>query len=338
MVPTMEDKITVKPAFGNTFTDVRLIYNPLWEAVMSYRILRDPSSHIYFQRWVDEAQSALNGLDLPLMESLILPVINYVPDFLTPTPRSTDDGIDVELARLEMLDEDQFRKDLSMLALHFGTTRQDVMAFFKALPDSAQQLAGELCTYWELALSQHWGDIAAVLEGDLLYRGRQLATAGKEHVLSGIDGGIHMEDGNLEMQRELKLPIRHDYRNVVFDSVILTPMVFSWPHWYFMDGGNNSLVISYAARGHGLWSAGSSSADDALDVAFGASRADVIRTLTHPMSNSELATRLHVTPGAVSQQLSRLNQAGLVSSQRVGKYVFYSLSHRGQQVLNLFYD
>jgi DNA-binding transcriptional ArsR family regulator len=71
-------------------------------------------------------------------------------------------------------------------------------------------------------------------------------------------------------------------------------------------------------------------------MALGAGRARVLETLRTPASTGEIAQKLGVSSGAVSQILSRLAQADLVESHRVGKRVYYHLTRRGEELIVLF--
>jgi DNA-binding MarR family transcriptional regulator len=101
------------------------------------------------------------------------------------------------------------------------------------------------------------------------------------------------------------------------------------PHWQPM--------IMYSARGAGLWyHAASPEPDQALRIALGTGRARVLVALQSPAHTGELALRLNLTSGAISQHLQRLHQAGLVESHRSSYRVYYRLSSRGEKLVGLF--
>ncbi|MFE5711163.1 ArsR/SmtB family transcription factor [Streptomyces sp. NPDC056501] len=72
---------------------------------------------------------------------------------------------------------------------------------------------------------------------------------------------------------------------------------------------------------------------NALADLLGRTRARVISHLAQPASTTELAERLGVTPGAVSQHLGVLHRAGLVTMARQGNLVLYLRSTFGDQLL-----
>jgi DNA-binding transcriptional ArsR family regulator len=72
-----------------------------------------------------------------------------------------------------------------------------------------------------------------------------------------------------------------------------------------------------------------------MDVLIGGTRADILRILEVPMTTSEIATRLHLTPAAVSQQLGLLRRAGVVDAHRQGRGVYSMLTPHGRTLLEL---
>ena len=53
------------------------------------------------------------------------------------------------------------------------------------------------------------------------------------------------------------------------------------------------------------------------------------------MTTTEVASRLGVTPGAVSQQLAMLRRAGVVDAHRSGRGVYIELTPLGTSLLAL---
>lgn len=76
--------------------------------------------------------------------------------------------------------------------------------------------------------------------------------------------------------------------------------------------------------------------DTALVAAIGYSRARVLQALGEPQTTTHLALQLHTTPSATSQLLHRLKEAQLLQARRQGREVFYTLTPRGRDLLELF--
>jgi DNA-binding transcriptional ArsR family regulator len=89
-------------------------------------------------------------------------------------------------------------------------------------------------------------------------------------------------------------------------------------------------MLAYPARGIGtLWETGPPPAPRALAALVGQTRAAMLAALAEPSSTTALAGRLSITPGAVSQHLSVLLDAGMVTRSRLGRSVFYRRTRSG---------
>ena len=78
----------------------------------------------------------------------------------------------------------------------------------------------------------------------------------------------------------------------------------------------------------GAWHREPIRADESLALTLGAVRARLLQALVTPSNTGELAQKLNVTAGAVSQHLGRLSEAGLVNSYRNGRWVYHHLTYR----------
>ncbi|MDX2138446.1 MAG: winged helix-turn-helix domain-containing protein [Chloroflexota bacterium] len=115
------------------------------------------------------------------------------------------------------------------------------------------------------------------------------------------------------------------------------PSVFKNNHVSWQTVPEYLPMIIYGARGGGLWYQQVQPEPEAtLRAAFGDARAALLAALTMPAHTAELAQRLGVTSGAVSQQLAKLSDAGLIESHRSSYRVFYRLSERGEKLMALF--
>ena len=95
-------------------------------------------------------------------------------------------------------------------------------------------------------------------------------------------------------------------------------------------------TVCYAPRGiANLWEPEPADTSGVMDALIGDTRAEILRTLEIPMTTTEMAMRLGVTAGAVSQQLAVLKRAGVVEADRVGRGVYSRLTPLGQSLLEL---
>ena len=88
--------------------------------------------------------------------------------------------------------------------------------------------------------------------------------------------------------------------------------------------------LIYPARGiAGLWQAPPARPPAALGRLLGRTRAGLLLALAEPASTTTLARRLGQSPAAVSEHLSVLRDAGLLTSHRVRRQVLYERTPLG---------
>lgn len=322
-------------------TEMRFAFSPLLETVVSFHMLTNPKSHTaQYMSWIDEALRALHDVDLPLMSALIKGC-PYIPDFLTPTPTAPGVDFDEELKRMRAIPREIVVDNLQEAILINGDS--ELLRWSLAHQDEMMsQLIAELNLYWSRTLDHHWSRMTAILENDVLYRARQLAISGASNVINGLHPTLTYHDGTLTINKKWDHHKKKCYPDgYVFDiagqGIHMIPVIFAFPKLYWQIEGGFQPMLMYAARGTGLWHyATLDDPEEALQITLGVGRARVLYALETPRSTGELAHLLDITAGAVSQHLSKLDQAGLVESSRSGKRVFYRLSQRGQKLIKLF--
>lgn len=337
---------------------VRFAYSPLLELTVSYFIL---GRHIYrslYGEWMEEATQAINGQSYPFMDSLILNLDKtggtghyntYIPDFLTPTPNSAIADIEATFDALRATDINVIQHHVQQLIQAKGET--ELRCYFLAYPAEAREaLISELRDYWQRALAHHWSAMVSVLENDILHRSRLLTLDGAASLLPTISENISYEQGaitfDLSKHKLEQAEVAHrqsnpGHRATVADDTLdlhtpavrFVPVIFAG---YTIFHQLSDPMIIYKPRGTGLWHTSLPDPEDALITTIGAGKARILLALATPQSTGELARNLSLTAGAVSQQLSKLNSAGLVTSHRNGKRVYYRLTARGQQLVALF--
>jgi len=319
---------------------MRFAFSPIVEAVTSYQMLTKSTHPSQYLQWVDEATRALQDVDLPYMNEMIVNR-SHIPDFLTPTPTAPVIDFEVELRRLCETPSPIIEDHIRLMIDYEG--QSELLMYALAHPRQAvNALVDELRTYWERALAHHWSRLIAILENDILYRAREQALYGAEQMLNGLNPKLSYNNGALLIQKNFKHgKVNCTPTEIEFDitgrGLQIVPMIFSFPKMYWQVSETYQPMVIYGARGTGLWHyTEPDNPDEALQITLGIGRSRVFYALTTPRSTSELAYLLEITAGAVSQHLGKLNQAGLVESSRSGKRVFYRLSQRGQKLIELF--
>jgi DNA-binding transcriptional ArsR family regulator len=319
----------------------RFAYNPLIELTVSYHMLVGDHDPGYYRRWIEEARTALQEIELPFMDALIVRCgpggkkcnCNYVPDFLTPTPSVVQLSLETEIDRLLDTPVELIRNNVAKLIDIAGDSemRQHYLVYPR---ESIFCLAQELRLYWKHVLEPHWSRLTAILDSDVLYHARRMALEGPEIMLQELHPSLAFQGNRLVLDKP-KSGVAHFYK-LTGTGLQLVPTIFGGTGVHWQIEPEWQPMVIYIARGLGLWDQRIRENNTALELALGEGRARVLQELSQPSNTGELAQRLQISAGAVSQHLSRLNQAGLVEPQRNGRRVYYHLTDRGAQLLVLF--
>lgn len=300
----------------------RFAISPMWETAAAIRALRNPSALALHLPWVKRIRPKLRELDLSLPLAL-LPRKGYIADFLTPPPSTPLASFEDELELVRTTPADLIRHDVGVL-LSDGIPREQLQPYLDDPRGTVERLAEVLRRFWEVALKQDWPRIQAVLEADIAYRSRRLAQGGLAKLFADLHPEVEWTqgEGKLSVHRPCAIP------NLPLDGkgLLLVPSAFSSQHTAAMTEAPWQPTLIYPARGIGLLWESAPTPPDALAKVLGQGRAAVLADLDAPRTTTELARRLGMSPGGVSQHLAALRDAGLVSAQRNGRSVLYCRS------------
>jgi DNA-binding transcriptional ArsR family regulator len=312
-------------------TETRFAFSPIWEVMQSFLALGKPSRHVFHLPWMNEHREAIAALDLAPMAALYPGGGGYLPDFTTPPPEGPYPVLEEELERVRSTPHDQVAKEVRRV--YEQREMPPAAARFIERPDDAlDDLVRTMRRYWETAIEPHWPRMRALLEGDVLYRARTLALEGPVALFANLHPEVSWKDGVLILDKH-----NHDDDVKPFGrGIVLIPLVFSCPKLVAMWDDPWQPTLAYPPRGLAtLWEAEPPKAATALLELVGESKAAILHALEIPMTTSEVAARIGVTPGAVSQQLAQLRRAGIVEAHRSGRGVYSSLTPIGSQLLEL---
>ncbi len=315
-------------------TKTRFAYSPLWETVMGYRVMIDPSRLAIHLPWVCEVQQSTGGLDLGLLRAIVQPH-GYIPDFVTPPPVTALPEFEDEIAALLATPVQTAQNEISTL-LESNPALSDELEVFQSDPQGAlQRLADELRLYWSHALEPHWPRLRAMLENDILLRARSLALGGAEALFRDLNPLVRFSNGILSLDQSL-CSCEHGDVSLGGRGLLLMPSAFVWPRLSTILGAPWQPTLAYTPRGvANLWMNEPPPVAHALELLLGSGRAAVLLSLEPPSSTVEIARRLGLVASGVSEHLSVLRLAGLVESQRRGRFVYYRLSQTGIALLEL---
>ena len=200
-----------------------------------------------------------------------------------------------------------------------------------ALGAALERLTAALRSYWGATLASYWPRLRALLDGDLLYRAKRLALEGADGLFGDLHPSVSWKDGVLSVDKRVDLDVEPGGR-----GLLLIPVAFACPKCSVITDPPWQPTLTYTPRAIAtLWDADRAPAEGVLDELVGDTRAAIMRALEIPMTTTEVASRLGVTPGAVSQQLAMLRRAGVVDAHRSGRGVYSELTPLGTSLLAL---
>lgn len=292
----------------------RFAISPMWELVTSLRVLRNPAPAASHLPWVRDAMPVAAGLDLALAFALTPPE-GYIPDFLTPPPARPAPALEDELGDMRATAPGQVRTEVGIL---FPDRSPPRVAAFAADPvRGLEELAVALRRYWDLTLRAHWPRIRALLDADLTHRAGRLTDGGPSRLFADLHDGVRWAGDRLEVPTlyDGTVPLRGE-------GLLLIPSAFTWRPFAITSPPWQPTLV-YPARGVALLWARGEAAPDALAAVLGRARAELLGALEAPASTTELAGRLGRSAGGISEHLTALRGAGLVSAARQGRSVLY---------------
>ncbi|GLW27691.1 ArsR/SmtB family transcription factor [Actinoplanes regularis] len=297
---------------GRDLGGVRFAISPLNELVLSLHAWRDPGRYPLHLPWIRE----LGRLRDRLAADLLFELVNddlWTPDFLTPRPWSPLTPLEDELAVVRRTAKGVVDRDLRLL---HGPGRLPAPLRGAAVLD---RILDALTGYWELCFAPHWSRMRALLEGDVTYRGREIAQNGLASMFAGLAGRVRLSGDTVEVFVRSHV----HYTRPADGALTLVPSMWTSSASAPIRPSEPPMII-YLARGLGtLWERQPLRAPGALAGLIGAHRAGLLIQLATPGSSTELAARLGVTPTAVNQHLRALRAAGLLVSARSGRSVLY---------------
>ncbi|HEX5622269.1 MAG TPA: DUF5937 family protein [Solirubrobacteraceae bacterium] len=302
----------------------RFAITPLIDLVGAVYALRDPTRSPVHRPWAEWARPRIAHLDLKLLDAAAPSGTPHWPVFVGLPPAAPRSTIDAELKRVANTPLDEVRDE-------FGRTYPDgipaaARGFAHDPAGTLAALVEQMRAFWDAALAPWWPLISATLEAEVAARARRLADDGPRAAFTDLHDSVRWEAGALCVEPTRKAPTEVDLAG---RGLLLVPAAFTWPRvWPRTDPPWDPALV-YTPRGIGdLWSSGEPHRH-ALESLLGRRRATVLLDLQRPASTLDLARRLGVGAGSVSDHLRVLREAGLVTGRREGRQVIYARTAKG---------
>jgi hypothetical protein len=166
---------------------VRFAVSPVWETQAAVQALADERGRTYHQSWLMLVRARAARLDLALLLAA-LPRRGYVPDFLTPPPRTARPSLRGQLAEIRATDPAQVARELERCRDTVdGEPYRRLLTFLLSDPERARDLlAARLHDAWAGLVAPYWVRIRALLDRDVEERSRALTRHGLRRVLDEL--------------------------------------------------------------------------------------------------------------------------------------------------------
>ena len=302
----------------------RFAITPVFELIGAVYALREPRRYSVHRPWVEWARPRIAQLDLRLLDVATPAGGPYWPVFCGPPPRVPRAEIDDELARVGATQPDRVAAEI---ARSYPTGVPAIGRLFLDDPALARdRLVTQMRSFWDVALAPWWGAISALLESEVAWRARRLASVGPQAAFAGLHDTVSWHDDRL-----IVAPTSKAAEDVELGGrgLLLVPAAFTWPSvWPRTDPPWEPALVYPPPGVADLWNA-SEPPNGALERLIGSGRARVLLELERPAATLDLAARIGSSPGGISQHLRVLREAGLVVARREGRWVIYSRTATG---------
>lgn len=308
---------------------LRFACSPAWETLAAVRTLVDDRARSYHEPWHRLVRGRLARLDLvPLLA--IEPLWGFVPDFLTPPPRTAWPRLRDQLAEIRATPPAQVAHELRLCRETVDNDQhRRLLDSFLADPARARDLfAARLHEVWSGLVAPFWIRVRTLLDRDIEQRSRTFAQHGLRRVLDELHPRIRWTKPGLSVADRSGRTVNVDERGLV-----VMPSAYLWPYVTAIVDEPWQPTIVYPARGIAeLWRA-PTTPPDALAHLLGQTRALVLAGLDQPLSTTALAALLELSPAGASRHLLALRDSGLVSATRHGHEVRYERTTLGAALL-----
>lgn len=308
--------------------------HPTWELTLSINSLQSPKLPVEHWAWREKvATAARQDLDTRRIvgaAAALVPADGNFPDFFTPA--IVDNDLEAHFESILAQPKELIREDLRQT--FDGVAKPPRWAGALYHDGRTNGLVEALRRYHDFALRDDWRDVHQHIEADRAAYARRLMAGGLDELLNGLHPSIRWRYPVLEADYPSEREIKLDGRGLT-----VVPAHFCWEEPITYLDTPNTLQPMLVCPGSVDTPVMSTAPDateervDRLASLLGHTRARLLAELAIADTTTGLATRLAVTPAAVSQHTTILRQAGLLTTARIGRAVRHALTPLGRALL-----
>ena len=297
--------------------------SPIHEVVSLAQLMTEPRRHPLYHQWLRRRRHQLLGLDLAAL-TVYMADGAYRPDFLDPSPLSSEPSFEEGLAALLATPaENVYAELVDATRGHRAQTRRRLLED----PDRARsEAAAAVRRLWKAAVEPDWPSMRQALRTEMLDRALQVNREGLRAVAPRLHRSTAYEADTITVETSV------DIDADCSDGLILIPSLFITDRVQCTTSDHWTPAIYYPASGRYLWAAPAT--PRSLDRLLGPTRARILAALTTPLQTTVVARLVNVTTPTASEHLTVLRNAGLVDSSRTGRTATHELTDAGHALLH----
>lgn len=270
-----------------------------------------------FGRWLGSDAFA-NGL------VRLVTATKFLPDFVAvPPARGLNNRLRDELAEMCAVEDREARATLAEAQRYAWASEGLGWADVAGITGRAAEVFARC---WARFVEPDWPRRRAILERDIRHRAGVIAVSGWRHVLDGMAPGVQWV-GHDAIQFSTQT---YTDRHIGSDGLVFVPHTGMSGQWTCESPARIAFV--YPAKGA---LADHPAGNGGVARLLGQGRARVVAEVRKPATPSQLAAVLGVSLGTVSAHLAALRAAGVVTTRRSGRSVYYELTSAGEELARL---
>ncbi|WP_395571915.1 ArsR/SmtB family transcription factor [Streptomyces sp. BK79] len=287
-------------------------------------------------RAAQRTRALLHSGRFPVLAAVRTAFTVYLPELLTPAPRSPAPDITDQLHELARADLTRVGEQFTALTRggsarshrcpwlrpgQLGPARDRARLLIETSESELRErLADELHRLWTEHIAPSWPRIASGAEEFVQRQARAAADTGLGPALASLHSSLDWKGDRLDMASPYQGRVDGAAPLTLVPSFHLRRVALHAP----LTGGGQ-LVVPVTDRG--------SASRPAVAPVLGATRLALLQSLAQRRTTTDLAVLHHLTPGSVSYHLSRLLAADLIRRERQGRLVYYQRTGRAQTLL-----